>query len=54
LRAREPTVKGTGLTTSPGKEDPVELDSILKWKIGIGGVAYGGGQPQVKYPNSDH
>jgi len=25
----EPTAKGTGLATSAGKEDPVELDSSL-------------------------
>ena len=31
LLSGETTVKGTGLTQSAGKEDPVELDSIQTW-----------------------
>ena len=38
LLSSETTVKGTGLNVMAGKEDPVELDSILTLLSGIGGV----------------
>ena len=34
----ETTAKGMGLNVMAGKEDPVELDSILTLLSGIGGV----------------
>ena len=38
LLSSEITAKGTGLGIIAGKEDPVELDSILTLLSGIGGV----------------
>ena len=38
LLSSETTAKGTGLGVMSGKEDPVELDSILTLLSGIGGV----------------
>ena len=38
LLSSETTAKGTGLGVMAGKEDPVELDSILTLWSGIGGV----------------
>ena len=38
LLSSEITAKGTGLGIMAGKEDPVELDSILTLLSGIGGV----------------
>ena len=42
LLSSETTAKGTGLECSAGKEDPLELDSILTWRIGSIGVEYVG------------
>jgi len=42
LLSSEPTVKGTGLTKSAGKEDPVELDSSQTLWNDIGGVVIRG------------
>ena len=38
LLSSETTAKGTGLDLMAGKEDPVELDSILTLCSGSGGV----------------
>ena len=38
----ETTAKGTGLGVMAGKEDPVELDSILTLWSGVDGVEYVG------------
>ena len=42
LLSSETTAKGTGLGLMAGKEDPVELDSILTLWSGIDGVEYVG------------
>ena len=42
LPSSETTAKGTGLECSAGKEDPLELDSILTLRIGSIGVEYVG------------
>ena len=39
LLSSETTAKGTGLEETAGKEDPVELDSILALSGVLGGVA---------------
>ena len=39
LLSSETTAKGTGLEETAGKEDPVELDSILALSDVLGGVA---------------
>ena len=43
LLSSETTAKGTGLETSAGKEDPVELDSSLLLWNDLMGVEYAGG-----------
>ena len=51
LLSSETTAKGTGLETTAGKEDPVELDSSPTLWNDLRGVAYVGASATVKYHN---